>query len=93
MVIFVGTAHNRILIFQTKYCTECKQLGHSCVKSTVLRGPGMLTWMKVSWRPYVAVNVGNKYQKRQKDKLESPAVVLQKVLLTPFIDTYERQGG
>jgi len=32
----------------------------------------------------VAVDVGNKYQKRQKDKLESPAVVLQKVLLTPF---------
>ena len=53
----------------------------------------MLTWMKVSWRPYVAVDVGNKYQKRQKDKLESPALVLKKVLLTPFIDTYERQGG
>ena len=37
--------------------------------STELRGPGILSWMKVSWRPYVAVDVLNKYQKRQKDKL------------------------
>ena len=29
----------------------------------------MLSWMKVSWWPYVAVDVINKYQKRQKDKL------------------------
>ena len=93
MVIFVGTAHNWIFIFQTNYYTECKQLGHSCVKNTELRGPGMFTWMKVSWRPYVAVDVGNKYQKRQKDKLESPALVLKKVLSTPFSEIYERRGG